>query len=139
MQRTMMTTVHLFKNHPNRENIKFVVLPLVRGVLRCSHGVAMESEKLMQKFAPDSPDACGIKFDFSQMFAYGVPELWQIWTLANVNRQKELLEKINAISDKDGTHTNVIDVLNEELPKHKPQFEKPNDLLSRKAAIDEFL
>ena len=135
----MMTTVHLFKNHPNKENIKFIVLPLVRGVLRCTHGVAMESEKLMELFGEGNPAACGLKFDFSQMFAYGVPELWQVWTLANINRQKELLQKIEATSLKDRTKTNVIDVLNDELPKHKPQFERPNDLLLRKAAIDEFL
>ena len=50
-----------------------------------------------------------------------------------------MLEKIDAISDKDKTRTNVIKVLAEELPKYKPQFEKPTDLLNRKRAIDDFL
>lgn len=84
MQRAMMTTIHMFKNHPNRANIKFIVLPIIREVLHTTNDIAMDCEDLMKKYADDQPGNCGIKFDFSRLYLYGIPQLWQIYTLANV-------------------------------------------------------
>jgi hypothetical protein len=71
-----MTTVHMFKNHPNKANIKFVVLPIVREVLHTTCDVAIDCEELMVKFGENTPAACGLNFDFSRMFLYGIPQLW---------------------------------------------------------------
>jgi len=51
MQRAMMTTIHMFKNHPNKENIKFVVLPIAREVLHTTNDIAMDCEELIKMYS----------------------------------------------------------------------------------------
>jgi len=34
LQRTLQTAIEMFKEHPNLKNIKFIVLPLCREILR---------------------------------------------------------------------------------------------------------
>ena len=41
----------LFKNHPNKDNIEFVVLPIVREVLHTTNDIAMDCFELMEKYA----------------------------------------------------------------------------------------
>ena len=86
MQRTMMTTIHMFKNHPNKANIRFVVLPIVRECMNTTNDIAIDCDELMTKFAEGTPATCGIVFDFSRMFLYGIPQLWQIFTISNVEK-----------------------------------------------------
>ena len=52
MQRTLMTTINMFKNHPNKESIQFIVLPVVREVMKTMNDVAMDVNLLLEKFAP---------------------------------------------------------------------------------------
>jgi broad specificity phosphatase PhoE len=47
MQRTLQTTIHMFKNHPNKDNIKFVILPIVREVLKKINDIAMDPKTLI--------------------------------------------------------------------------------------------
>lgn len=50
------------------------------------------------------------------------------------------LEKINLEPGHEAFQkTNIIEVMIRTLPKYKPQFEMPADLLRRKVVIDEFL
>lgn len=76
MQRAMQTTIHMFKNHPNKDNMHFVVLPIVREVMHTTNDIAMDCFEMMEKFGEGKPAACGIKFDFSRLFLYGIPSLW---------------------------------------------------------------
>ena len=76
MQRALMTTIHLFKNHPNKKNIHFVVLPNLREALRGATDIAIDCIELINKFGEDKTETCGIKFDFSRFFQYGIPSLW---------------------------------------------------------------
>lgn len=94
MQRAMMTTIHMFKNHPDRASIKFVVLPIAREVLHTTNDICMDPFDLVKKYGEGQPEACGLVFDFSRLFIYGIPELWQVYTLANVEKQKLIIEKL---------------------------------------------
>ena len=67
MQRAIMTTIHMFKNHPNRANIKFIVLPIVRESMHTSGDIAMDVNQLIQKFGHGKPASCGLNFDFSSL------------------------------------------------------------------------
>lgn len=98
MQRALMTTIHMFKNHPNKDNINFVVLPIAREVLHTVCDIAIDPETLMDKFSLDKPICHGIKFDFSRMYLYGIPDLWQLYTLANVSKQKEVISQLRKVS-----------------------------------------
>jgi broad specificity phosphatase PhoE len=53
MQRALMTTIHMFKNHPNKDNIKFIVLPIAREVLHTTNDIAIDPRELIAKFAED--------------------------------------------------------------------------------------
>jgi len=50
MQRAMMTTVHMFKEHPNKEKIRFIVLPIVREILHTVCDLAIDCHDLMEKY-----------------------------------------------------------------------------------------
>lgn len=76
MQRTMMTTIHMFKNHPNKDKIKFVVLPSIREVYHTTNDIAIDVFEMMEKFGEGAPMACGVNFDFSNLYHFGVPDLW---------------------------------------------------------------
>ena len=86
MQRAIMTTIHMFKNHPNKDNIQFIVLPIIREILHTTNDVAIDCDELMIKYGEGTPAAHGIKFDFSRFYLYGIPQLWQVYTLANVKK-----------------------------------------------------
>lgn len=76
LQRTITTTIHMFKNHPNKANIKFIVLPIIREILSTTNDFAMDCDELMAKYADGSPLNHGIKFNWSRMYDYGQPSLW---------------------------------------------------------------
>ena len=76
MQRAMMTTIEMFKNHPNKEKIRFVVIPVVREVLHTINDMCMDVNEMIKKYGHGSKAAQGLKFDFSALFTFGVPELW---------------------------------------------------------------
>ena len=137
-----MTTVNMFKNHPNKDNIHFVVLPMVREVLGWQCDIAMDCHEMMQKFSEGAEYAGGLKFDFSRMFLYGIPQLWQVFTLSHVNKQKEVVSQIRKINPEPNSEsvqkTNVIEVLKDTLPKYQ-QFEDNESTLRRCAGIQEFM
>jgi len=39
MRRTCMTTMHMYKTHPNRENIKFIIVPIAKEGLHLCNDV----------------------------------------------------------------------------------------------------
>jgi hypothetical protein len=76
MQRAMQTAIHMFKNHPNLPNIKFIVLPILREVLETSNDIAWSINDMMEKYKSGNEFSKGLNFDFSPLFMYGNPELW---------------------------------------------------------------
>lgn len=68
MQRTLMTTILMFKNHPNLKNMRFVVLPIVREMLGINSDIAMPINQLMEIFGPGKEAAEGFNFDFSACY-----------------------------------------------------------------------
>ena len=76
MRRNLETTIHMFKNHPNKSNIKFMVLPLLREIMIAKDDIAVDANSLIQEFSSSKYKSYGINFDFSQLEAHGKPELW---------------------------------------------------------------
>jgi len=66
----------MFKNHPNKGSMKFVVIPVVREMMKFMNDVAMDINVLVEKFSPEKDICCGIHFDFSACFVFGIPQLW---------------------------------------------------------------
>ena len=76
LQRTMQTCIHLFKNHPNKAKIRFVVLPIIREVLETSNDIAHDIEHIVEKYSPEKEICHGLHFDFSMNMLHGQPKLW---------------------------------------------------------------
>ena len=73
MQRTLMTAIHMFKEHPNKGGIQFIVLPLVTEVIQYMSDTCIDCFELIEKFGEGKDITEGIKFDFSMLYNYKIP------------------------------------------------------------------
>ena len=51
MLRTCMTAMHMFKKHPNKNNIKFIVLPAAKEGLHLCNDVSGPLSPIQQSFS----------------------------------------------------------------------------------------
>ena len=76
MYRTLMTTSEMFKEHPNKDSIKFVVLPSAKEGLHLCNDICGPFKRVYDIYS--NPDNCfGIKYDFSYVHSYGRESTWQ--------------------------------------------------------------
>lgn len=75
MLRAMQTAVLMFKNHPNKENLVFIVLPLIHEYYHASSDTPSDYREIVKRFS-DPQETCGVKFDFSILLANANPHLW---------------------------------------------------------------
>ena len=61
----------MFKNHPNKSTIKFIIVPILREVVHTYCDIPICAEALMRKFAKDKEMCHGIDFDFSLFRGFG--------------------------------------------------------------------
>ena len=47
MQRAMQTAIHMFKGHPNKANIKFIVEPMVHEIMHTTNDLNMDALELI--------------------------------------------------------------------------------------------
>mmetsp|Transcript_16601 Transcript_16601/g.28269 ORF Transcript_16601/g.28269 Transcript_16601/m.28269 type:complete len:101 (+) Transcript_16601:332-634(+) len=92
MLRTLQTTVGLFREHPNKHAIRFILQPL------CKESLYMNNDLMQGPFKQqiydiysnkDHPATGGLHFDFTYVFgAYGCESTMQFSALADVERLK---------------------------------------------------
>jgi len=51
MRRNLETTIHMFKNHHNKANIKFIVLPILTEILLAKDDIACDAYSLVKEFS----------------------------------------------------------------------------------------
>lgn len=54
MQRTLQTTINMFKNHPKKKEIKFLVVPIIREVLETANDIALDIDEIVDKYSLNS-------------------------------------------------------------------------------------
>ena len=84
MLRTCMTATELFKNHPNKSNIRFVIMPLAKESAHLCNDFMKGPFKnqIWEKYS-DPAKVHGLKFDFQYMFgAFGCESTLQFSCLA---------------------------------------------------------
>lgn len=96
MQRALQTAIHMFKTHPNKENIVFIVLPLIHEYFNTSNDIPADCYKVMERYAVGNAECHGLKFDFSMLMAQAVPQMWCIDSLTNVEKRSKLMSKMPA-------------------------------------------
>lgn len=67
----------MFATHPNKDNIQFTILPIVREILDSSNDIAMDVADLMELYSPGHERCKGLKFDFKLLLeSYVDPNHW---------------------------------------------------------------
>lgn len=132
MQRALQTCIHLFKNHPNKKNVRFIVLPVVREVLETSNDIAQDIDHIVEKYSAGKEICHGLHFDFSMNLLHGQPKLWQIFTLANLAKQKDLILNLEVNERGEVNHQELI---RERIMMHHPRYEDHYDLYARTKVI----
>ena len=87
MVRTCMTTVNMFATHPNRQNIKFILCPIIKELLASNYDLTHSVEYLYSLFGDKQIEKNhGMKFDFSQIMGavYGVNMAWNFNVITNL-------------------------------------------------------
>ena len=75
MYRTLMTAMNVFKTHPDRQKITFVVLPVAKEALNLCNDTIGPFTRIYEAFK--DPEKCeGIFFDFSLCHSYGRESTW---------------------------------------------------------------
>ena len=74
MLRTFQTTVECFKDHPNKKEIKFVVVSIAKECLYLNNDMMAGpfKERIYDVYSdPTRPETGGLNFDFSLMLGFG--------------------------------------------------------------------
>jgi len=75
MLRTCMTTTHMFKTHPKKESIKFVIVPIAKEGMHLCNDFSGPIAPVYEIFS--DPSKChGLNFDFSMYHSYGTEGSW---------------------------------------------------------------
>lgn len=86
LRRTLETAFHVYKTHPNFENIRFIILPLIRESLNTSSDIPSDIESVLAEFKEVIP-----QLDASFLEEYEDPKHYFIEDL-----QSEVKDKMKA-------------------------------------------
>ena len=81
--RTILTAIHLFKNHPQKGEIKFVLVPLLKESLDSTYSTNKRLDKLKETIEPLIKEH-GLNFDYSMMSMFGIQDLYQVAFLCDI-------------------------------------------------------
>lgn len=104
MVRTCETAIHVFKGHPNKKNIKFIVLPSVKEGLNLCNDKQGTHARLRRIIDPLLKEH-DLQFDFSLMFsAFGLPDMAQVNVSTDITRFQEMYKYIDCINEEEALH-----------------------------------
>ena len=63
LRRALQTAVNLFKNHPNFESIKFILLPAAREAIEGADDLPWNIDSILSEFGSEFPNLCTSHFD----------------------------------------------------------------------------
>jgi len=85
--RTCETAAVLFQNHPNKDKIKFIVIPNAKEGMHLCNDLIGPLDRIKAIYA--NPEKCfGLNFDFSRCYTYGNEAIWQTNIVADFKDQK---------------------------------------------------
>mmetsp|Transcript_29735 Transcript_29735/g.36903 ORF Transcript_29735/g.36903 Transcript_29735/m.36903 type:complete len:186 (-) Transcript_29735:223-780(-) len=131
MKRALQTCIHMFKTHPNRENIRFIVEPWFHEIMHTMCDVPMDADELIQKYAPGQPICHGINFDWSRV-QEDSPNLWCPKTIIVEEKKAKFFQKLQERGG-EPTGENVLAVLVDMVSSELPEgaLETKDDMYNR--------
>lgn len=94
LRRTIQTCILMFKNHPQKKDIKFILVPILREVLHTLCDVPTDVHCIMEQFAQGKEACHGIDFDFTLLKANGDPQLWTVNVMTNPKKNALFYSKM---------------------------------------------
>ena len=85
-----------------------MVCPIIREWLDTASDIAIDAEDLFKKYNVSQPICEGITFDFSLLHLYSDPNLWQVYTISSLKKQRQILSKISEFIDGKTNHKELI-------------------------------
>ena len=83
MKRCLMTCTEMFKSHPKRAEINFVILPFGKECLHVSNDLCGPLKDVFDHFSKPE-NVFGIHYDFSLMHCYASAPTWQMNVVADL-------------------------------------------------------
>ena len=81
LRRALQTAIHMFKTHPDKKEIQFIILPIAREVMGWACDIAVSYDQMKEEFGGTHE---GIFFDFSMFGQYATQQMWQVNTYATI-------------------------------------------------------
>ena len=89
----------MFKEHPNKKAIKFVVIPTIKEVLESTYDAMGSYDRLRETIDPLLREH-QLNFDFSLTHAYGVDDISSFGVVASLEMQQEIYEGLDLSSER---------------------------------------
>lgn len=115
----------MFKNHPNKSKIKFLIHPMIK----TSNIVGKDMNEMIKKYGPGTEISQGINFDFSMMYMYGRLDIWYVYTLTKFPKIQEEICRLTYFPNNDTT--NYLESSLYILEKYNAYYEKNEDVYNR--------
>lgn len=93
LKRTIQTCYHMFKHHPARDKIRFLLTPLIHEKLFVVSDIGASSLAELRKFI-ELNLGNQIKFDFELLNSLPHPDNWQLEVMDNNKTKQSLVEII---------------------------------------------
>ena len=117
LRRALETTYHVFKSHPNIENIKFIVLPDMRECINISSDMPVNIEYTEKRFKELIP-----QLDFSEFDKFPDKKLYFLYNF-DENVKQKVLDNLKD-SSTDWLGSNAFEIMMEYAkPFHRGYFE----------------
>ena len=116
MYRTCMTTVGMFKTHPKKDKIKFLIVPIAKEGMHLCNDISGPFSRVFDFFS--KPENCsGISFDFSLFHSYGTEATWQMDIISDLEMAQKAFSclKSDRIDEKTFDVTQANDQFLEEV------------------------
>ncbi len=139
MVRTCETVIHIFKSHPNKSGIRFVVLPNIKEGLNLCNDKQGTYQRLRRIIDPLLKKH-ELAFDFSMMFAsFCIPDLAQVNITTSIERFQEIYSYIDANSHPDPDYGYSEQILKIAYDKFPYRMEDPECMFKRGLKLRNFL
>ena len=129
MKRALQTAYHSFKNHPNFDEIKFVILPKTRESINFSSGIPSNIDIVIDQFKEVFDNLDDSELDkYSDRLHYFIEDI-------DKHMYEEILEE-KQYKESDPIKSNVFDLIIEKAQKLKPkELESKLSILKRANSV----
>jgi len=136
MRRTLQTAYYLFETHPDRQNIKFIVLPMLRGDKRAIYHLSIDSISAAKE---EYTNKNGICYDFSHCSQFKASEVNGVDIFRSDEERKRVTRSDRTDESGDNSNFEVIKSESSYNDETKEWLEDKTEMNTNSQRIKDFL